>query len=117
MTVFAEPFDFKGLYFREPDAELRALGAGPCLALTALDRGDAGLDELRTMFETLTQRGVHVPTAFYLDNDANGNVIDGPHKTWEQLLNDISNDYFFLWVIVSTMLNPDMRILDTVCCG
>ena len=119
----AQIADFPGLYFRHPP-ELQGLppmryvdGTDGIVDLKAFNHLIARVDELRQIFEKLEAKGVHIPNAYWLDTDAEGNVIDEPHKSWSECLRDIQNSQHLLWSMVDTMLIPEMRDIEAICCG
>lgn len=111
--IYATLDDFDGLYLREESAELIQMGCNPFVPeLGALDRAYAADAAIRTIFDRLESRGIHIPTAYYLSDDG-----EGPRQSYREILWDIHNAQFKLWSIMDAMLSEDLKDIDSVCCG
>jgi hypothetical protein len=111
--TYAEKSDFPGLYYRPP---IDSIGE-PFEDLAAFDQGIRAIGQLEEIFEKLAAKGVHIPSAYGLGEDSNGNIIGMPAESWEQLIQRIGNDFLLLWCIFSAMLDPDSRDQQSLCCG
>ena len=112
--AYAEPADFEGLRWRT-DPELQKSGIGPIAELEDIERGVAALDRLRPLFQRLEARGVRIPTVYSMQSVEP--LVDGPKRTWREIIRDIGYCYYELGCIADMVLDKEKRDLDTMCIG
>jgi hypothetical protein len=99
---YATEADFPGLHYSVDD------DCGPIVALRDLDQIIENLEVLRFAFKRLQDRGVPIPKAFLIENEA---------ESWGKLIYNIAFKCYLLQCIVTMMLDQNSRELDEICCG